>query len=52
MKLTPKRAQEIQNEIFKNMSAEKKINMVSDFYKFGKKLNSLNDRKINKEHGK
>ena len=46
-KLTPKKAQEIQDEIFRNMSAEKKIKLTSCFFRFGKKLNKLNDRKIN-----
>lgn len=44
--LTPRRAQEIQDEIFKKMTAERKIKLVSSFFRFGKKLNKLNDRKI------
>ncbi len=40
--LTPKRAEEIQDNIFKKMTADKKIKMVSHFFEFGKKLNKLN----------
>jgi len=43
--LTPQKAQKIQDEIFKKMSAEKKIKMTSSLYAFLKKLNKLNDRK-------
>jgi hypothetical protein len=46
--LTPKRAQEIQDEIFKKMTAEQKIKLVSSFFRFGKKLNKLNDRRLKK----
>lgn len=45
--LTPKRAQEIQDKIFRKMTADEKIKLVSSFFRFGKKLNKLNDRKIN-----
>ncbi|MFH0791885.1 MAG: hypothetical protein V1905_01590 [bacterium] len=41
-KLAKKQPQKIQNEIFRKMSAEKKIKMVSHFFEFGKKLNKLN----------
>ena len=43
--LTPKKAQEIQDGIFKKMSAEKKIKLTCDFFRLGRKLNQLNDRK-------
>jgi len=46
-KMTSQLAQEIQDNIFKKMTAEQKINIVSSFFEFGKKLNRLNDRKIN-----
>ncbi|MEK7562165.1 MAG: hypothetical protein AAB509_00595 [Patescibacteria group bacterium] len=46
--LTPKRAQEIQDEIFKKMTARKKIKLVSSFFKFGKKLSKLNNRRLKK----
>lgn len=36
--LTPKRAQEIQNEIFSNMSSEKKIKITSSLFVLTKKL--------------
>jgi hypothetical protein len=49
--LTPKRAQEIQDEIFKKMTAEEKLRMVDSFFRFGKKLSALNDRKINGNNG-
>ena len=45
--LTPKRAQEIQDEIFKKMTGQEKIKLVNSFFKFGIKLNQLNDKKIN-----
>jgi hypothetical protein len=44
--LTPKLAEKIQDEIFKKMTAEQKIKLVNSFFRFGKKLNNLNDRKI------
>jgi len=49
--LTPKLAQEIQDEIFKKMTAEEKIKLVSSFFRFGKKLSGLNNRKINGNRG-
>ncbi len=45
--LTPKLAEKIQDEIFKKMTSEKKIKLTCDFFRFGKKLSQLNDRKIN-----
>lgn len=45
--LTPKRAQEIQDEILKKMTAQEKIKLTSSFFRFGIKLNRLNDKKIN-----
>ena len=39
--MTPKRAQEIQDEIFRKMSAEKKIRLVLDFSEFCLKLHKL-----------
>lgn len=41
-KKTKKSAQEIQDEIFRNMPAEKKIRITSDLSGFCLKLNSLN----------
>ena len=35
------KAQEIQNEIYRKMSADKKIKIVDDFYRFSQKLQSL-----------
>jgi len=40
--LTPKLAQEIQDKIFKKMTAHDKIKLTSSFFRFGKKLNKLN----------
>lgn len=37
--LTPKRAQEIQDEIFSNMPSEKKIKLASKLFVLTKKLN-------------
>ena len=45
--LTPKKAQEIQDEIFKKMTAQEKIKLTSSFFRLGIKLNRLNDKKIN-----
>jgi hypothetical protein len=44
--LTPKLAEKVQDDIFRKMTAEEKIKLVSSFFRFGKKLSSLNDRKI------
>ena len=46
-KLTPRLVAKIQDKIFKKMSAGEKIKLVSSFFRFGKKLSNLNDRKIN-----
>lgn len=35
------KAQETQDEIFRKMSASKKLQMVDDFYRFSKKLQKL-----------
>lgn len=47
--LTPKRAQEIQDEIFKKMTAGEKIKLVSSFFRFSKKLNKLNGNRISSD---
>ena len=39
--LTPKRAQEIQDKIFKRMPVEKKIRLVSQLFLLGEKLKRL-----------
>jgi hypothetical protein len=44
--LTPQRAQEIQDEIFRKMTVEEKLRLVDSFFRFGKKLKQLNDRRI------
>jgi len=36
-----KKAQEIQNEIFRKMSAERKLDLMNSFFHFAKKLNTL-----------
>jgi len=38
-------AQKIQDEIFRKMSADKKLSLLDGFFKFGKKLQSLNNRR-------
>lgn len=51
--LTPKRAEEIQKEIYHNMSAENKIRIVSQFFMLGKELTKAksNDaRRTNKKN--
>ena len=40
--LTPKMAEKIQDDIFRKMTADKKIKLVNSFFEFGKKLNNLN----------
>ncbi|KKP33126.1 MAG: hypothetical protein A2312_03805 [Candidatus Staskawiczbacteria bacterium RIFOXYB2_FULL_32_9] len=40
--LTPKKAEEIQKEIFQKMPLEKKIKMIYDFFKFVKKVTNSN----------
>lgn len=45
--MTSIEAQKIQDRIFQKMTADEKIKMVSHFFNLGKKLNKLNDRKIN-----
>lgn len=39
MNFNGKTAQEIQDEIFRQMPAEKKIRLVSDFFSYARKLN-------------
>lgn len=39
-------AEKIQDEIYKKMTASQKIKLVNQFFEFGKKLSSLNDKKI------
>lgn len=39
--LTPQKAEQIQNEIYRRMSAEKKLKIAFEFFKFGKKLDRL-----------
>lgn len=39
------KVQEMQNEIYRKMTAEKKLEIVDDFYKFGQKLQSLKKNK-------
>ena len=51
--LTSEKAEKIQDNIFKKMSADKKIKMVSQFFKFGKKLSKLNgDRRPSYENSR
>lgn len=40
-------AEKIQDEIYKKMTASQKIKLVSQFFEFAKKLNNLNDKRIN-----
>lgn len=37
--------QKMQDEIYKKMTAQQKVKLVSEFFRFGKKLNALNDRR-------
>lgn len=40
-KLTPREAEKLQNEIYRRMSAEKKLKIAFELFKFGKKLDRL-----------
>ncbi|MEK7593132.1 MAG: hypothetical protein AAB464_00215 [Patescibacteria group bacterium] len=40
-----KSIQDLQDEGFKKMSAEEKLSLLDDFFKLGKELQKLNDRK-------
>lgn len=43
-------AQEIQNRIYRKMSADKKIKMVDDFYRFALKLQENDNSKVHKSN--
>lgn len=45
--LTPKLAQKIQDEIYYNMSAEKKVRITSQFFVLGRELNKSSIIKSN-----
>ena len=45
--MTPIEAQKLQDKVFQKMTADEKLKMVNHFFRLGKKLNKLNDRKIN-----
>jgi len=47
IKLTPKKAEKLQDEIFKKMSAAKKIKIASQLFLLGQKLNALKNEKNN-----
>ena len=36
----------IQDEIFKKMSVDQKLSLLDEFFKFGKELQNLNNRKL------
>jgi hypothetical protein len=40
-----KSIQEIQDDIFKKMSVDKKLLLLDDFFKFSRKLQNLNNRR-------
>ena len=40
--LTPKTAEKIQDDIYYNMSAEKKVRITSQFFVLGRELNKFN----------
>jgi hypothetical protein len=43
--LTPQKAQELQEDIFRKMSVSQKIRLSGDLLRLCKKLSKLNDRK-------
>lgn len=43
---TKKSIQDLQDEVFKNMTIEEKLSLLDSFFKFGKELQNLNDKKI------
>lgn len=51
-KMRGKTAQEIQNDIFRKMSADRKLSLASDFSRFILKLNKLNNNGFSKTIGK
>ena len=44
--LTPKKAKQIQNEIYRKMPAERKIKIAGQLFLLGQKLNTLKKQKI------
>ena len=48
--MKPKSTQEIQDEIFRKMSTEKKIKLTSDFFLLGKKLEKLRKQNDTRRH--
>ena len=42
--LKSKSAQDIQDDIFRKMSAEKSVQLAGEFYRFAKQLNKLGER--------
>ena len=44
--LTPKKAEQIQNEIYRKMSAKKKIKIAGQLFLLGNKLDELKKQKI------
>ncbi|MEK9150659.1 MAG: hypothetical protein AAB411_01035 [Patescibacteria group bacterium] len=40
-----KSAHDLQDEIFKKMPIDKKLSLLDEFFKFGKELQNLNNRK-------
>lgn len=47
---TTKQTQKLQDKAFKSISADKKMELVGQFFEMGKKLQALNDRKIDGNH--
>ena len=47
-----KSAEEIQDEIFRRMSAERKMQYAFDFFEFGKKLMALDGRRLYGTYGR
>lgn len=42
-----KSVQDLQDEVFKKMTFEEKLSLLDSFFKFGKELQNLNDKRLN-----
>ncbi len=45
LKLSKKSVRDIQDEIFRKMSVDKKLSLLDEFFRLGKELQKLNNRR-------